>query len=856
MSNYGINIGVNVSGEGTIDKLFGKFKQLEKQVDQTKDKLEQLEARKRELKQQANALTAAWALLSTAAKNIVITSTAFIESQKKVTEEQKKTRKAARETKQALKAQTDAVIKQKQTNIDNAKSFAVQRESINETTSALRGHINAWNQLAKTYKGRGAAGTINTLYQSITKADFTANLRDLKQYVEGANQVAKSFELMAMPQRPGKESLTYSYGSSMQSLLGLDPGQTESGIKSYINVLENLRGQLDRTGKQYSDVTKRIRQMNDELNKKPVIPGPTGFTADQYGPRKALPGERPFTRMTAGNKQFQKGGMFYEPGGYQRRISGGLNSALIGGAFPALFGQGPGASIGGGLGGGLGGMLGGGLGFGLSLVGTQIGAQVDKLVGSLKKTGDALGDFSRDFSKLKESLGLVGTATGQLIDLMAEAEGKSAAFAFARKQLEGVVGVEGAAAMKEFSDDTRKAAEAFAKVGLRMQSFVAKLVNATGVLKAIGESPKDIQKALKEIGEDALADEKKLLETRVGILNLRAFSSGPMPTYEGNLPGEELVQGQPWDAKAIRDRLKEIKKESKEILNQSAITKQRAYVQDIMTKKLKEQNDIQNSIGYQAREELRIRQATAKYVKDYTDKLGKPPTPEEVEQFRQLVAAQGEMILGARLLRDAYADVTKELMRLNDKGWQIVQMSQILGSSFQESFKGIIKGTMSVQEAFANMFNRIADHFLDMAARMAAAQVQQGFLKMFSSFMGSGPMKDVSKFDPSSLSGAKWPTGDSSLNMSDIYKAAGGPVSGGSPYVVGEEGPELFVPGSSGNIVPNNQLGGSTNVVVNVDASGSSVEGDADAAQQIGDMLAAAIQAELLKEKRPGGLLA
>ena len=125
MSNYGINIGVNVSGEGTIDKLFGKFKQLEKQVDQTKDKLEQLEARKRELKQQANALTAAWALLSTAAKNIVITSTAFIESQKKVTEEQKKTRKAARETKQALKAQTDAVIKQKQTNIDNAKSFAV-----------------------------------------------------------------------------------------------------------------------------------------------------------------------------------------------------------------------------------------------------------------------------------------------------------------------------------------------------------------------------------------------------------------------------------------------------------------------------------------------------------------------------------------------------------------------------------------------------------------------------------------------------------------------------------------------------------------------------------------------------------
>jgi len=39
-------------------------------------------------------------------------------------------------------------------------------------------------------------------------------------------------------------------------------------------------------------------------------------------------------------------------------------------------------------------------------------------------------------------------------------------------------------------------------------------------------------------------------------------------------------------------------------------------------------------------------------------------------------------------------------------------------------------------------------------------------------------------------------------------RAAGGPVSGGSPYIVGERGPELFVPGSSGSIVPNGRMGG------------------------------------------------
>ena len=40
------------------------------------------------------------------------------------------------------------------------------------------------------------------------------------------------------------------------------------------------------------------------------------------------------------------------------------------------------------------------------------------------------------------------------------------------------------------------------------------------------------------------------------------------------------------------------------------------------------------------------------------------------------------------------------------------------------------------------------------------------------------------------------------------FKAMGGPVSSGSPYVVGEKGPELFVPHASGTIVPNNKMGG------------------------------------------------
>jgi len=87
-------------------------------------------------------------------------------------------------------------------------------------------------------------------------------------------------------------------------------------------------------------------------------------------------------------------------------------------------------------------------------------------------------------------------------------------------------------------------------------------------------------------------------------------------------------------------------------------------------------------------------------------------------------------------------------------------------------------------------------------------------------------------------------------------KAMGGPVSAGGAFLVGEKGPELLQMGSkSGNIIPNHALGGTTNVVVNVDASGSAVEGDDQNAKQFGEVIAVAIQAEIVKQKMAGGLL-
>lgn len=50
------------------------------------------------------------------------------------------------------------------------------------------------------------------------------------------------------------------------------------------------------------------------------------------------------------------------------------------------------------------------------------------------------------------------------------------------------------------------------------------------------------------------------------------------------------------------------------------------------------------------------------------------------------------------------------------------------------------------------------------------------------------------------------------------FKAEGGPVSSGRAYMVGERGPELFVPRSSGNIVPNGGGTAQVSIVNHIDA--------------------------------------
>ena len=214
-----------------------------------------------------------------------------------------------------------------------------------------------------------------------------------------------------------------------------------------------------------------------------------------------------------------------------------------------------------------------------------------------------------------------------------------------------------------------------------------------------------------------------------------------------------------------------------------------------------------------------------------------------------------------------------EMEKLSDVLFQVDALGKSIGNSFSESFKGIVSGSMTAQQALRNLFQRTADHFLDMAAQMLAAQIRSGIFGIFKSFMGLGPLGNpLSRATNTSVAATGIPSGDlllpGSFGISSIdrsmpnvrgsgmfgRRANGGPVMRGGSYLVGERGPEMFSPGVSGMVTPNNALGG-TNVVVNVDASGSSVEGDAAESEQLGRAISDAIQLELVKQQRPGGLL-
>jgi len=146
----------------------------------------------------------------------------------------------------------------------------------------------------------------------------------------------------------------------------------------------------------------------------------------------------------------------------------------------------------------------------------------------------------------------------------------------------------------------------------------------------------------------------------------------------------------------------------------------------------------------------------------------------------------------------------KELEDLVNPINQITGAANAIGSAFSQSFTNAITGATSAKQALADFFKSVGSYFLDMAGQIIAKMVTLAILNTVVKLLpGSGG----GGFNPNAPSITGNSLGDfgGGTPFAGAFRANGGPVSANTPYLVGERGPELMVPSTSGMVLSNSE---------------------------------------------------
>ena len=360
---------------------------------------------------------------------------------------------------------------------------------------------------------------------------------------------------------------------------------------------------------------------------------------------------------------------------------------------------------------------------------------------------------------------------------------------------------------------------ALAKTGIglvviALGTLAAKFIDNKNAAEASAKAAKEFDNNIKGITESAEESTIALIENAIATKKLALAEL------------EESKRGTAFKRAKIKRLKEEIKLKEKDLLIEKGF-KDRvkeenkiAKFNEMQIKFQKEQFKLRQLIGGKTEEEFSLNQQIQQIKEDFKDK-------DAAELIAQLKITNG---LKEKLdLIKKSKDEAKKLQEAFES------IGQEIETSIKDNLREAITGAQSFGQAMTNVLNRIRDKIID-------AQLDRLLSGFGDNFKKSGG-KGLGGFLGGIIGG---------------LFANGGRPPVGKASIVGERGPELFVPKVAGTIIPNDNLGGgsvSNMVTVNVDASGSSVSGNNADAQALGAAIGAAVQAQLIKEKRPGGIL-
>lgn len=164
--------------------------------------------------------------------------------------------------------------------------------------------------------------------------------------------------------------------------------------------------------------------------------------------------------------------------------------------------------------------------------------------------------------------------------------------------------------------------------------------------------------------------------------------------------------------------------------------------------------------------------------------------------------AEGEI----KSLLETTAKVSPEMEAIQTRTEELNNSFESLGNSVSDAFKGMLTGAMSWKDGMRSLIGSVIDQLWKLFVVQKIVGLVSGALGGATGTPTSGGF-------------------GSSVNLAGA-RAYGGSVDSNKPYMVGERGPELFIPGGNGTIIPNGNMrgtgGGGSNISVSVDARGSS----------------------------------